>query len=174
MTIRTDETISRGMGAAKAIIARLKGLVGVFRTLAQQHGEVSGLVLRIGKHPDKRAELWPKIRIELLSHEKAEMREVYPELRKHDELRAMVDKHDREAAELETAIQRVDRLAFDSDEWKAHFDRLVDLVKQHVEEEEGSIFPAAQKVIGEQRARELEPPFLAGKRAATEQQQQQH
>ncbi len=169
MPSRVDEMLSKGMGAVKGVKARFEGLTGVFKTLAEQHGQVTALLLRVKSSADKRAELWPKIRIELLSHEKGELREVFPALRDDAQTRPMAEQHDREAGELESQIQRIDALGFDSPNWEPEFNRLVELVKQHVDEEESSIFPKAQEVLGKDRAREMEPRFMAAKRAVMEQ-----
>jgi hemerythrin superfamily protein len=156
------------MGAVKAVKATLKGFTGVFKTLTEQHGQVAGLLTRVTKDPAKRADLWPKIRIELLSHERAELDVVYPELANYDATRTMAQRHQREADELEATIQAVDNAPYDSDVWGTRFEHMVGLVKQHVAEEEGEIFPAAQKVVGAQRARELDEDFLAAKQAVLE------
>ena len=52
-----------------------------------------------------------------------------------------------------------------SEEWGRFFEQLVDMVEDHVKEEEGDIFPKAQKVIGADRAKQIEPRFLAAKKA---------
>lgn len=109
-----------------------------------------------------------EIRLELLSHERGELREVFPELLAHVETRAMAEQHGREANELESKIERIQETAIDSPEWGQLFGELVKLVESHVEEEESKIFPQAQEVIGEDRARELEPKFLAAKKAIME------
>ncbi|HEY2736039.1 MAG TPA: hemerythrin domain-containing protein [Polyangiales bacterium] len=161
-----DKIMSKGMGAAKAAKAAMSGLVGVFSTLAKQHGEVSALLERVKRNADKRADLWPTIKMELLSHEQGEMRVVYPVLREHVETRELADHHDREASELRETISRIDALALEDPMWAAQFDQLVDLVKHHVHDEESEIFPKAQKAIGDDRARELEPLFLQAKQQA--------
>lgn len=163
MANRMDSIISHGMGEVKGLKARLKGLVGVFRTLAEQHGEVTALISRVRGHADKRAELWPEIRRELLSHERGEVRELYPVLRAHVELRELADHHDEEARELEQQISMLDALEISSDAWRTRFDQLAELVIAHAKEEENEIFPAAQHAIGEDRARALERTFLAAK-----------
>jgi hemerythrin superfamily protein len=165
MPTRTDHAFSRGMGAAKAVKATLKGFTGVFKTLTEQHGQVMGLLTRVTKDPAKRADLWPNIQIELISHERGELDAVYPELAKYEPTRAMASRHAREADELEAVIQAVENAPYDSDVWGARFEHLVDLVKRHVAEEEGEIFPVAQKTIGDQRARMLDQAFKAAKQA---------
>jgi hemerythrin superfamily protein len=159
-----DSIISKGMGAVKGAEARLRGLVGVFKVLSEQHGEVSALLKRVQHDAGKRAELWPKLRQELLSHETAELREVYPVLRGHDQLRALAEHHDAEASQLSALINQIQGTETHSAEWGQLFDQLVNMVEQHVKEEEGEIFPRAQEVIGTGAAKEIEPRFLMAKK----------
>jgi hypothetical protein len=159
-----DSFISKGMGAAKMVEARLRGLVGVFKTLSEQHGEATALLKRVQGDASKRIALWPKLRQELLSHEKAELREVYPVLNEHAETRALALQHDTEASELSMLIDRIHATEISSEEWGLLFDQLVELVEQHVQEEEHEIFPRAQDAIGASRARDIEPRFLAAKK----------
>ena len=164
MPNRMDSIISKGTGAVKGAEARLRGLVGVFKVLSEEHGEAGALLKRVKRDPAKRAELWPKIRQELVSHEKAELREVYPVLREHEQTRALADRHEAEAGQLSALIDRIHATEMASAEWGSLFDQLVDQVEQHVKEEEGEFFPKAQQVIGAARAKELEPRFLAAKK----------
>src|SRR5262249_48663483 len=96
MPNRMDSMLSKGGGMMKGVKARLEGLTGVFRTLAEQHGEVAAMLKRLQSKPEKKAELWPEIRRELLSHERGEIREVYPVLRQHVQTRALAEHHDQE------------------------------------------------------------------------------
>ena len=161
MPNRMDSILSKGAGMMKGVKARLDGLHGVFRTLAEQHGEVSAMLKRLQDKPEKRAELWPEIRRELMSHERAEMREIYPVLRQHPQTRALAEHHDQEAAELERLIERIDAQTVD---WRTLYDELVDAVVHHANEEENEIFPKAQEAIGDKAARDLEARFLAAKK----------
>jgi hemerythrin superfamily protein len=156
-----DQVISKGTGLAHEIKARMDGLVGVFETLAEQHGEAGALLDRARANADKRAELWPTIRAALRSHEQGELREVYPVMRQYPALRAFADQHETEASELARTIDQMDALGPSSAKFAAHLDRLIGLVEAHVAEEEKQIFPQAQAVIGEERAKELDPRFLA-------------
>src|SRR5262249_42560909 len=152
---RMDSILSQGMGKVKAVKARLSGLGGVFRTLAEQHGEVTALLERAKMSDDKFSQLWPTIRRELLSHEQGEMREVYPVLRAHDELRALADHHDEEAREMEQLIAKIDELAIATPARRDTFQQLIDRVIDHAREEEDDIFPKAQGVIGKDQAEAL-------------------
>ena len=164
MPNRMDSMMSKGAGVMKGVKARLDGLVGVFRTLAEQHAEVSTLLKRLQDKPEKRSELWPEIRRELLSHERGEIREVYPVLRQHVATRALAEHHDQEAADLERLIERLDMAT--ADDWLPLYDQLVDTVIQHAGEEETAIFPKALEAIGDKQAKELDARFLAAKKQA--------
>src|SRR5512138_490848 len=96
---RMDSMLSRGLGTFKAVKARLSGLVGIFKTLSEQHGEVTALLERAKLSDERFTELWPEIRRELLSHERAEVRELYPVLRLHAQTVALADHHDAEASQ---------------------------------------------------------------------------
>jgi hemerythrin superfamily protein len=166
MPNRIDELMSEGMGKVKGVKARISGLVGVFKTLSEQHGEAGALLRRMKSDVDKRTELWPLVREALITHEHAELDAVYPELSLHRETRALAGEHNREADELEATIAQIDGFAMDSLAWEDAFDSLIAKVERHVEFEEKTVFPRAQSVIGEDRARALEPIFRSAERRA--------
>ncbi|HKB80275.1 MAG TPA: hemerythrin domain-containing protein [Thermoanaerobaculia bacterium] len=171
MPNRMEEMASKAMGKAKEGKAAATGLTGVFRTLAEQHGEVSALLKRAksSDDPARRTELWQKIRVELLSHERAEMREVYPVLREYAETRTLAEHHDREAKELESMISRLDGTDTHSDAWSDLLSKIADAVQHHATEEETEIFPTAQDTIGKPEAEKLDSKFLAAKQQITSQ-----
>jgi hypothetical protein len=168
MPNRTDQVVSKAMEAEKALKATVKGLTGVFKTLMEQHGAISALLRRADGGDVEPAELWPEIRSELLSHERGESRVVYAALRELDDTRALAEQHDEEAAALELQIARVDAQDVEAEIWGDRFEELAELVKQHMADEESDIFPAAQKALGKDRARQLDARFLEAKKAAME------
>ena len=161
MSNKMDSVIAKGTGKVKGVKARLGGLEGVFKTLSEQHGEAKALIDRIKSDPKKRAELWPTLRKELVSHERAEMREVYTELREHGETSALADHHDEEAGELDRLIEQLSTLDLASGEWGRLFATLGEKVVHHATEEEKEIFPKAQPVIGDEMTEKLDERFLA-------------
>ena len=162
---RMDSVLSTGMGKMKAVKARLKGLVGVFKTLSEQHGEVSMLLERAKASDEKFTELWPVIKKELISHETAEVRELYPYLRIYPETRALADHHDAEARQLEWLIRTIDELPIGSPERRDRYAELVEMVVHHASEEESEIFAKAQDCMGKDLARQVDARFLATKKA---------
>jgi hemerythrin superfamily protein len=151
---RTGDAANRGTG----------GLVGVFQTLANQHDQVAAMFEQLEGQPESRALLWPQLRRELVSHEHSEVRELYPVLRQFEETRKLADHHDEEARDLDALIARLDSANIQSEQWGELFEQLVAIVIHHAkDEEEATIFPAAQKAIGEARAIELDAKVAAAK-----------
>lgn len=155
-------------GTAKAMKAGFEGLRGVFLHLAEEHGEVGALLKRVSKSDDAaiRRDHWSKIRSELLSHEQAEMAEVYPLLTSNEATREIVALHSQEAGQLKEAIAAVDALDYASPAWGPAFERLITLVQQHVAEEENEFFPRAQEVISEDQSKAVLERYEAAKQAA--------
>src|SRR6185312_1641483 len=106
-----DVAAAKAKGVEKAIHARRDGLVGVFQTLMKQHGEVSALIDRVDKTPEKRESLWPKIKVALLSHERGELEVVYPAMNRYHALKQIAKQHNEEASQLEDMIEQLDAIA---------------------------------------------------------------
>jgi hemerythrin superfamily protein len=149
MTNKAEEMVAKVVGTAKAAKATLEGLEGVFRHLIREHGEVSALLMRLkmSSDPDTRRELWPTIRRELLSHEQAELREVYPALSQNSDTREMAEEHDRDAKGLEEVIDELTATAVDSNQWQPTLERLIAQVQEHVRDEEEEYFPIADRAF---------------------------
>jgi hemerythrin superfamily protein len=160
-----ENVIAKGRGMVGAVEARAKGLKGVFVKLAEQHREAAALLSRAESATDteKRRDLWREIKKQLVSHERAELSEIYPMLSAYDTTRDIVARHGQEAQVLESTIRQIDAMTFDTPAWKTSIERLTALVKQHVEEEEGDFFPRAQEAIGDEAAKQLEEPFMRAK-----------
>jgi hemerythrin superfamily protein len=165
---RSDPALARSRAVAKPAEPRVEGLTGLFALLVQQHGEAGALLSQIVKDPSQRPELWPKIRVALLTHERAEMRVLYPELRMHDSLRALANRHDAEASELERMVHDLDLVEMVSSTFGNLVERLGDTVRRHAAEEERDIFPKAQALLGRERAKQLEPKFVATQKSLEE------
>jgi hypothetical protein len=171
MPNKMEEAAGKVMGIAKEVKATFKGQTGVFKTLAEQHGEVSALLKRAAsaEKVEKRLDLWSKIRQELISHERGELGVVYPAFRDRAELREIAEHHDQEAGQLEAAITQLDAIDPSTDQWHEKLEALIELVQHHVDEEENEWFPEAAKVITGEEAKDLEGRFLALKESIAEQ-----
>jgi len=163
-----EQIEAKAVGTAKAIRAGFNGLRGVFLHLAEEHGEVGALMKRVSKSSDAqvRREHYPQIRIELLSHERGELAEVYSLLSNYLGTRDLAAAHNIEADQLESTIAAVDALDFTSPAWGPAFERLFAMVQQHVAEEENDFFPRAQAVLGEGESKALLERYEAAKKTA--------
>ena len=147
-----DEATAKTAGAVRAVKSRFKGLVGVFTTLAKEHGEVKHLLKRAmnTSDTDKQRELWPMLRAELLSHERAELIEVYPAMDTHPELTAMVARHRKEARDFEIALDGVDTASYGTNDWTRALGTLEAIVTEHARVEEEDFFPRASAAMEKQ------------------------
>ena len=161
-----DILASKTKGVEKSMQAHREGLVGVFQTLAKQHGEVAALIDHVKRDEHKRTSLWPKIRVALMAHEHGELDAVYPALGRYHGLAPYIARHAQEAAQLEATIQQLDAMAMTGPEWGRLFVTLGDLVVDHANEEEAEIFPAAMNAIGAERAKELDHDYAAAHKQA--------
>ena len=161
MTNPIDEATTKTAGALRAVKTRFRGLSGVFTTLAQQHGEVKHLLERAVRatDPDKQREIWPKVRLEILSHERAELLEVYSALEQYPDLAEIVLRHRRDARDLEVSIDVLDTAAYGSTEWSTAMRTLAGLVNEHVRMEEEEFFPRAAEMLEKSEAQALDEPF---------------
>jgi hypothetical protein len=168
MQNRMTEFGAKTVGKAKGVIAAVKGLSGVFNTLAQEHAEAGSLLKRAkaSDSAETRAGLWAEIRVALLSHEKAELEVVYPVLAEYPDLKPFVVAHAKEATALEACIKEIDAINASSGTWKPKLEELIGMVTEHVEEEEKQWFPKAIELIGKDKAEELDPMFLSAQEAA--------
>src|SRR3569833_3385365 len=81
MPNRMDHVDAKTKGAAKSVKAHAEGLTGLFATLAKQHGEASSLLYALFSDIKKNKKQKPQNQTVLLSHDRAEMRVLYSELR---------------------------------------------------------------------------------------------
>jgi hypothetical protein len=159
---------AQGARTAGAVAMRIKGLTGVFKKLVDEHKDMEDSLQRINasRSASQRRELWTVIRRQLLSHERGEVLEVYPALEGYDAVRDILERHSRHAEELEWAINELDAVGYDSEEWVPKFRDLVALAEDHMEDEESDFFPRAQEVLGERATEELEERFVSARREA--------
>lgn len=167
MTNPIDEATTKTAGALRAVKTRFRGLSGVFTTLAKQHGEVKHLLERAVRtnDPDKQREIWPKLRLEILSHERAELLEVYSALERYPDLAEIVLRHRRDARDLEVSIDVLDSAAYGSPAWSTAMRSLEGLVTEHARMEEEEFFPRAAEVLEKEETQALDEPFRQRKAA---------
>jgi iron-sulfur cluster repair protein YtfE (RIC family) len=165
MPTHIEHVAAKVMGAAKQAKGAIEGLSGIFRTLMQEHGEASALLLRLkaSGDPELRRRLFPLIRKELLSHEKGEIAVLYPALGQYEETASITAHHNGEAQTIEAKIQRLQELDVNSSDWGPALDALIEVVQHHVHEEENNFFPKGELAMGSAKAEDLELRYTATK-----------
>jgi hypothetical protein len=162
---RIARSFSRTLGTIEEKKATREGLTGVFATLAREHGEMKALLLLVGAANDPKVwrEGFPRIRTELLAHERAEARAVYPVLRQHEALSAIAEAHEVDARNIEAQLDRLSATDCEHPDWKATYDALVDLFNRHAKQEEDEYFPEASRVLGPEGCERLPGVYEAAK-----------
>jgi hemerythrin superfamily protein len=144
----------------KQVATAAKGQLGIYDTLAKEHGMVSSLMNQVLEGDlETRTELFPRIYTELISHAKAEEKEFYSVLLEQEETRAKAEESLEEHEEIEDLLDRLNEMDKTSDTWLDVFSTLQATVEHHVKEEENELFPLAQKVIDGDQSKEIEDRF---------------
>jgi hemerythrin-like domain-containing protein len=94
---------------------------------------------------------------ELLGHMAAEEKVLYPLLEK--EMREKMQDAVREHDEVRTHLEHLSSGDMADDEWARHLQMMKQGIQHHVQEEEGEILPAARRILGEEKLRELGSKF---------------
>lgn len=155
------ELASKAVGVARAASAALAGYRGIFRTLKREHGEVSVLMMRVATERDgaTRADLFPLIAHELLSHGQAEDAELYTYLADHEPTRAMVMQLEADHERIEMLVAELAAMPMNSPSWLIRFRELQRAVEDHVDQEEHVVFPLARHIISPELAEEIDQRY---------------
>lgn len=143
-------------GTTKQVASALKGLTGIYATLAKEHGEVSSLLDQAidTDAEDERAKLMDLVRIELLSHAFAEEETLYDALSRFEQTRELCQHSRTEHQEMERALEE----AVAGPTQRA-LEALRITIQSHVEEEETELFVRADQLLPKTQERELDDLF---------------
>jgi len=157
--IRAHSTASGSVVGPEADVV---GPGGLFSKLLDEHGSLTRLMLQLRSAKDEaaRREIYPTLRAALLGHERAEASVLYATLRQYSSTLSLAETHEREAEQLERAINRLDGLDVASEGWFAELEQLSRALRDHVEHEERNLFPAALAELGERVNHELRAEYF--------------
>jgi hemerythrin superfamily protein len=149
----------------KGAKAAAEGERGIFRKLQEEHVEVATLMKQIASDSDLgiRRKLFVKVKRELLAHARAEEKEFYSMLEHRAETRSLTAQSIDDHCEIEDLLEELDLLPYDDETWDDVFGELMERVEKHVDEEENQLFPAAQKIISADDAKQIEQRFTRQK-----------
>jgi hemerythrin superfamily protein len=140
--------------------------MNIFEALRLSHDTQRVMATQIletqGDSPE-RGRLWRELKHELAAHAQAEERCFYQVLIGFDESIAQARHGMAEHHEMDTLVDELNKMAFSSSGWLAHFRKLHHKVFHHLEDEEHAIFQLAGKVMTEAQktslARDYEEEF---------------
>ena len=144
----------------------------IVEILKQDHQRVDHLLDQIEETTDedelRRAQLFAHVAAELEVHSDAEDQVVYSALEEREELADMVEEARLEHEHIEQMVEELDRTAVTDSEWIGKVRELRQLVRHHVDEEEGTLLPRLMQVFGDVERRRLAEDFLIAKEAEEE------
>lgn len=109
----------------------------------------------------ERVQLFKQVKVELVNHMDGEEHTIYPRLH-HQRLSQLSD---REHHEIKEYLQRLNLINFGSDNWLNVFSRLKEIVRQHSQDEERSMFEEARQAISQEELQEMAFDFEAAKKS---------
>jgi hemerythrin superfamily protein len=158
------KAVGKAAGKIKGAAAAVTGDRGIFRHLKEEHTEVNVMLkaLKAAKG-DTRRKQFDEMRRELLAHAKAEEAEFYPVLRNAEETRDLAEDAIDDHARIEDLLDRLSEMDVDSETFGEVCDELASEVEDHVQMEEKELIPAAQRIIDDERAKELDERYTQKK-----------
>lgn len=111
-----------------------------------------------------REDLFQKLRQELIAHTKAEESVFYPELKKKQEARGIIEEGINEHHQVDSLLDKLDGLDVASEEWLDGVRDLKAKVEHHVEEEESEIFEKAKSLLPEDQLEQMGSEIEKAKR----------
>lgn len=119
--------------------------------LKQDHRKIKKLLAK-GEATTERArktrtELYDELKQLLTIHERIEEEVLYPALKAHPKARDLALEGYEEHHVVDLVLQELDATPVGDEKWAARFKVAKENVEHHIEEEEGTMFPAAQRAF---------------------------
>jgi hemerythrin superfamily protein len=129
----------------------------IYTYLKKDHQKVNNLFEQLiaEKNMDKTESLFEALREELLLHAESEQKTFYKALKRHPETKDEARHGDKEHAQIEDYLWRLEQLSCRSDEWLVLLGELKRTVAHHVRDEENTMFKKARKVLTKDQAENL-------------------
>ena len=125
----------------------------IYDILSKEHAEVAKLIQKATQ--DNTKNTFNQIKAKLQPHLLGEEDLFYPQLEENEELIDLVNHAYDEHEEIKTILKELDNSSEGDRSWIAMVHALDKAVSHHVDEEETKVFPAAQKVLSNDQAREI-------------------
>jgi hemerythrin-like domain-containing protein len=131
--------------------------MNVFDHLMQEHDQAKQVMERLKEKPQKR--MFEQLKQALEQHIGGEERVVYKAMDKFPELHTHVLESTEEHRVAKRLLGEIDKLEPKDEKWQAKFKVLKEAIEHHIQEEEETIFPEAQRLIEPQAAQDLDVKY---------------
>jgi|ERR1043166_1133231 iron-sulfur cluster repair protein YtfE (RIC family) len=122
-----------------------------FTLLKADHKKVAGILEKIDATTERgiktREELFGQLKTELEVHTRIEETILYPALKEVDKTRDITFEAFEEHRLVKQLLAELDKMSKSEEQWTARFTVLKENIEHHVEEEEGEMFPKANKAL---------------------------
>jgi hemerythrin superfamily protein len=144
------------LGEAASPLATLAGdgkgvLVNAIDLLKKDHRTFEKLCAELESTTERavktRQELFARLKDELVEHEEIEEEIVYPALREHREAKEIVLEGYEEHHVVDLIVGEMEGIDVSDEVWTAKFSVMKENLAHHIEEEEGEMFPQAEKLL---------------------------
>jgi hemerythrin-like domain-containing protein len=145
----------------------------LFELLKKDHRELMEMLDQLKETTDraskKREELFMQMKQEIVPHMRAEEKAFYSVLQKNEEAKEDAMEAIEEHHAAESVMGELDKMPKQEEFWHAKLSVFKEMIKHHIEEEEGKVFKDAEKVISEDQMKKILENFKNEKERIKEQ-----
>ncbi|MHB0859036.1 MAG: hemerythrin domain-containing protein [Anaerolineae bacterium] len=134
----------------------------LFQTLKKEHQQVIGMMEDLQKSSGsskQKEDKFNQLHMELSAHASAEEQVFYPELMHDEKSKHLALEAIEEHRHVVMILKELASSNKGEDQWQAKLKVMKDMVEHHVEEEEGQIFQAAEKVLNKSKLQQIGDKF---------------
>lgn len=127
--------------------------------LKEDHNKVKKLLEQTDSTTERgvktRADLFSKIKREMVIHEAIEEQIFYPALKEHAKAKEIVLEGYEEHHVVDQIMAELEGVEFESETWGAKFTVMKENIEHHIEEEEDEMFDKAREVLSKEELQDL-------------------
>lgn len=167
---RARDTVASLAGMVMSKIAKPADEMSVLPILAMDHRKVEVLFKEILDNTDPQDDtgIFHQLKADLTAHSIAEEESVYIRFQGLDEMKGLMADAKQEHEEIRTLLDEITDVLDDREQFLDKIDDLQQLVKHHVDEEEGKVFPLIKKNSSEEVLLQMSQEFMLAKKRIQE------
>jgi hemerythrin-like domain-containing protein len=144
----------------------------IYDILSTEHKQVADLLQQALRDGSK--ETFFKVKAKTDPHLAGEEKLFYPVLEQKEELRDLVSHAYEEHNQIKSISSELESMDAGNQNWTSKVNELNEAVNHHVQEEENKVFPAAQKVLSQDKAQQIAQQYQEFSQSFRQQQPSMH